>query len=415
MEHLISAKILIVGAGPAGLAAAAAAAANGESVVMVDESASLGGQLWNGEERHRTEPQALNAFRSVERSNIRIVRGVTIFHAPEPHTVLGEGSDGTYRFTFEKLIIAMGARERFLPFPGWTLPNVVGAGGLQAIVKSGLSVRGKRIIVAGSGPLLLAVAAFLKTSGAEIPAVVEQADAGAIYRFARGLFRHPSKILQFMTLRNTLAGTPYWKSAWVVEAIGDGCLSSVVIRHPEGLRTLQCDYLACGFHLVPNLEMPLLAGCAVDAGGIRVDELQAASIPDVYAVGESAGIGGSDLAIVQGTIAGYAASGNPQRARKLFRKRASCRRFAGSLNRAFSLREELKSLPAPDTFLCRCEDVRYGDVRNHASWRDAKLQTRCGMGTCQGRICGSAAEFLFGWDVRAVRPPVLPVKVESLL
>ena len=100
---------------------------------------------------------------------------------------------------------------------------------------------------------------------------------------------------------------------------------------------------------------------------------------------------------------------------RLFRERAKQRRFADLLNDTFALREELKTLAAPETIVCRCEDVVFDRLRAHDSWRAAKLQTRCGMGPCQGRICGAAVEFLFGWKSESVRPPVLPVRVESLL
>lgn len=135
----------------------------------------------------------------------------------------------------------------------------------------------------------------------------------------------------------------------------------------------------------------------------------------VYAAGESTGIGGLELSLVEGEIAGLAAAGKREDARPLFGERAKQRRFADLLNRTFSLRDELKTLVAPETIVCRCEDVVFDRLRAHDSWRVAKLQTRCGMGPCQGRICGSAVEFLFDWKVESVRPPVLPVRVESLL
>jgi hypothetical protein len=84
------------------------------------------------------------------------------------------------------------------------------------------------------------------------------------------------------------------------------------------------------------------------------------------------------------------------------------------LNQAFALRGELKNLADDNTFVCRCEDVTYSRIREFPTWREAKLQTRCGMGACQGRVCGPATEFLFGWDTGAVRPPIFPVKLENL-
>jgi hypothetical protein len=121
-----------------------------------------------------------------------------------------------------------------------------------------------------------------------------------------------------------------------------------------------------------------------------------------------------ELSLVEGEIAGLAASGKHESARALFPFRAKQRKFANLLNRTFALRDELTKLPLPETIVCRCEDVTFERLREHHSWRAAKLQTRCGMGPCQGRVCGGAVEFLFGWRAESVRPPILPVKIDSL-
>jgi NADPH-dependent 2,4-dienoyl-CoA reductase/sulfur reductase-like enzyme len=283
---------------------------------------------------------------------------------------------------------------------------------LQALVKSGLPIEGKKVVLAGSGPLLLAVAGYLRSHGAEILLIAEQAPLLRLARFGLGLINQPGK---FSQARQLLGGVRYLKNCWVVEAHGAEQLESVVLQRQGKRWSLSCDYLACGFHLVPNLELAELLSCQVENGAVRVDEFQQTSVSHVYAAGESTGIGGLELSLVEGEIAGLAAAGQSEDARPLFNERAKQRQFAELLNRTFALRDELKSLAAPDTIVCRCEDVVFGRVRAHDSWRVAKLQTRCGMGPCQGRICGSAVEFLFDWKVESVRPPVLPVRVESLL
>ena len=148
---------------------------------------------------------------------------------------------------------------------------------------------------------------------------------------------------------------------------------------------------------------------------MRVDEFQQTTVTNVYSAGETTGIGGLELSLVEGEIAGLAAAGKHQAARELFPFRAKQRKFADLLNRTFALRAELKQLTTPETIVCRCEDVTLERLRAHDSWRAAKLQTRCGMGPCQGRICGGAVEFLFGWRAESVRPPILPVKIDSLI
>jgi NADPH-dependent 2,4-dienoyl-CoA reductase/sulfur reductase-like enzyme len=157
-----------------------------------------------------------------------------------------------------------------------------------------------------------------------------------------------------------------------------------------------------------------LLGCKILNGAVVVDEFQQTSVPHVYAAGEATGIGGLELSLVEGEIAGLAAAGKRNEAEKLFRVRAKGQGFARILNETFALRKELRDLVKSETIVCRCEDVSFGRLQAHDSWRAAKLQTRCGMGPCQGRVCGSAVEFLFNWKVESVRPPVFPVRIESL-
>jgi NADPH-dependent 2,4-dienoyl-CoA reductase/sulfur reductase-like enzyme len=396
--------VAVIGAGPAGLAAAARAVESGARVAMVDDNPRPGGQIWR-------------ASRSPEpwlRSNVEVFSGARVFAAPAPGVLALERSDSNLELRYRSLILATGARERFLPFPGWTLPNVMGAGGLQALAKSGLPVDSKRIVVAGSGPLLLAVARYLRDHGADVRLIAEQADSSAIFRFGLGLIAKPAKLIQAIGLRAGLLGVRYLTACWPVAAHGAEKLESVTLQRNGKTWTERCDYLACGFGLIPNVELPTLFGCRMSETGVAVDEYQQTSVANIYCAGEVTGIGGLDLALVEGEIAGYAAAGKPHDSRKLFAARNSKRQFAGALERAFAARAELRNLPQDDTFVCRCEDVTYARVRQCSNWREAKLHTRCGMGPCQGRVCGGAVEFLLGWKPDSVRPPVLPARVGSL-
>ena len=220
---------------------------------------------------------------------------------------------------------------------------------------------------------------------------------------------------QALELKRQLAGVKYLKGCWPVAAQGEERIISVSLFRDGRTWQIHCDYLACGFHLVPNLELAELLGCRIKNGAVSVDEFQQTSVQHVYAAGEATGIGGLDLSLVEGEIAGLAAAGKQGEAEKLFRVRAKGKGFARILNETFSLREELRSLVNNETVVCRCEDVTFGRLKAHDSWRAAKLQTRCGMGPCQGRVCGSAVEFLFNWNVESVRPPVFPVRVESMV
>jgi D-hydroxyproline dehydrogenase subunit alpha len=403
---------LIVGAGPAGLAAAYRAAQAGMRVVLIDDNPAAGGQIWRGELAKPKSREAQAWFEKIRSVDIQLINGARVFQQPRAGTLLAETSDGVIELRSENLVLATGARERFLPFPGWTLPNVIGAGGLQALVKTGLPIEGKRVVVAGSGPLLLAVAAYLRTRGANVLLIAEQASSARLVKFGLGLL---GKMSQVFELKRQLQGVRSFNSCWVVAAHGTDKLESVTLFQRGKRWRLACDYLACGFHLVPNVELAELLGCVVENGSVKVDQYQQTSIANVYSAGEATGIGGLELSLVEGEIAGLAIAGKHEQARSLFPIRDKQRKFAKLLNDTFALRDELKQLPAPETIVCRCEDVTFERLREHSSWRAAKLQTRCGMGPCQGRICGGAVDFLFGWRVESVRPPVLPVRVESLI
>lgn len=407
--------VLVVGGGPAGIAAACCAAEASLRVAIADDNPALGGQIWRGEHLSPSTEEAAQWYRRVHDLSVQHFAGMRIFAQADARTLVAETDSGVCELGFEKLILATGARERFLPFPGWTLPNVMGAGGLQALARSGLDVRGCKVAVAGTGPLLLAVAAHLRQYGADVCLIAEQASPRRLLRFALGLAAQPARLKEAFSLRRQLAGTPYLASCWPVSAQGNEKLESVTLRRGAKTWSLPCDYLACGFHLVPNTELAALLGCALEDGKVCVNDFQETTVPAVYCAGEPTGIGGLELSLVEGRIAGYSAAGRLDAARPLFAERSRFRRFASRLQRAFALRPELKELPHPQTLVCRCEDVALSRLREHPSWRAAKLLTRCGMGPCQGRVCGPALEFVLGWQPESVRPPVFPVRVESLM
>ena len=322
---------------------------------------------------------------------------------------------GVRRLRPQRTILATGATELFLPFPGWTLPSVTGAGGLQAMTKSGLAVRGKRVVVAGTGPLLLAVAAGLRQHGARVLGVAEQASASSLARFGALAARQPSSRAQALGLASALAGVPYWPSSYPLRAEGDGQLERVTLRRGGREVTLACDFLAAGFGLVPELTLARLLGCQLEGGAVRVDAWQQTSVAGVYAAGEPTGIGGVGKALFEGQVAGRAATGQIERLKEAPAEAKRHAAFVAGLQRHFALRPELRTLAQPDTVVCRCEDVRHAELQPHATWTAAKLQTRCGMGTCQGRVCGPAAAALYGWAAAGPRSPLLPVPISQLI
>ena len=414
--------VLVIGAGPAGLAAAHAAGGSGMKVGIVDDNPLAGGQIWRGGPDQQSDARAQSLWTALrDAPNVTFLPQTRVLYSPEPGQLRVQSAAASDTLRFGHLILATGARERLLPFPGWTLPGVTGAGGLQALAKGGYPLQGKRVVVAGSGPLLLAVAATLKLKGAHIVAIIEQAATPAMARFALGLLATPSKITQALRLAAQLRDVPYLRDSYVRSAHGDGTLQSVMAQrgNGRGLETLQCDYLACGYGLIPNVELAQALGCATASIGaqtvVEADHWQQTSVPGIYCAGEGTGVGGVDLALVEGRIAGLSATGQIMPAQADFGQRARWRKFAASLARTFALRPELATLAGDDTIVCRCEDVSHGELRTHTTWRCAKLQTRCGMGPCQGRICGGATEVLYGWRPDAVRMPISPARIDTII
>ena len=385
------APVLIVGAGPAGMAAAEAASRSGAQVTVIDNNAAPGGQIWRAE-------------------GLVLPRSVQLL----PATALIAAQDGERALlttagvvSYDRLILCTGARELFLPFPGWTLPGVTGAGGLQALAKSGLAqVHSRRVVVAGSGPLLLAVGAWLSRHGARVVRIAEQAPWRKLAAFAAAMPQEKWGDAFALGLR---AGRHLRAGTWPVR-YAEG---SVELNTGE---RLACDYLACGFGLIPSTEAAALLGCRLEAGAVAVNEWQETSQPGIFAAGEATGIGGVDQASIEGEIAGLAAAGAHGQAAALFTPRREAHRFRRVLADTFALRPELTQLANAGTIVCRCEGVALVSLREQSNWRAAKLQTRCGMGVCQGRVCGPATAALFGWPDAAapVRPPLFPVPAALL-
>lgn len=400
--------VVVVGGGPAGLAAAAAAAEGGKQVLLIDQGRALGGQIW----RHRRTAElplaAEQLLARVRAARVTVASEARVIDAPSAHELVVDFRGRVDLQRAEQLILATGAIERFVPFPGWTLPGVTGVGGLQALIKSGLSLTGTRVVVAGSGPLLWPVAATAIAAGARLGLVAEQASRRQLLGFAGAVLNDPAKLLLAARYRWATIGTPFRSGSWVVRADGDERVREVVVAVGGRERRLPCDWLATACGLAPNTELGRLLGCALHGDAIRVDEMQRTSVPWVQAVGECTGVAGDAAAFVEGEIAGRAAAGDERGARdpKLVAQRNAGRRFAAALARAMAPRAELRRLADPETILCRCEDVRVGAVEPSWTARQAKLWTRVGMGSCQGAVCGEACKLLFGWDGNTPRPPL---------
>ena len=405
--------LAIVGAGPAGIAAALAASQAGARVVLIDAMFRAGGRVWaDGSGGHSSLDALATSGGIMHRSGTRVVA------ATGGQLLLEDAHDATL-LRFERLILATGAREIQLPFPGWTLPGVVAAGGLQLMVKSGLRLDGRRVVVAGTGPLLLAAAASARRAGAQVLCVAEQAPHSRVARFALRLARYPDRALQALRLRTALAGTPYrpgWRLAEARRGDGGG-LHVVLADRDQRLHRFDADLLAVGHSLTPELQLASLLGCRLrdEPAAVETDGFGASSVAGVYAVGEAAGVGGWRKAWIEGRIAGLAAAGRVGDTGALLPQAAKERRYAALLHEAFAPRRDESPAPSADTLVCRCEDVPYAALASCGSWREARLQQRCGMGHCQGRLCATALSILQGWPLpQDARMPIVPARISTL-
>jgi len=401
----VEADVIVVGAGPAGLAAVRRLLQANQRVIWVDQGARPGGQIWRS-----AVPQQ---WEIATHPHLLWLPGHAVIAAEGQQRLLLHSlinpSQASLWISAPRLLLALGARERFLPFPGWTLPGVHGAGGLQALVKNGWPIRSQRTVLAGSGPLLLAAADTVRAAGADLRLIAEQASATTLTRFAARLPQ--GKIAQAAALRWRLRGAPYRAATWVVRALGEYKLEAVELNDGSHV---SCEALGIGFGLLPNTALAELLGCRISAGAIAVDGALQTSLKDVYAAGECTGIGGVDKALIEGELAALQMLGQDDA--RLRRAHVRAQAFAGRLAASFAPRPALLQLADAKTTICRCENVTLAELKTQADWRSAKLQTRCGMGACQGRICGPITQELLGWPAQqGVREPLQPVPLGCFL
>ncbi|MGW2330921.1 FAD/NAD(P)-dependent oxidoreductase [Streptomyces sp. NPDC001700] len=424
--------IAVLGAGPAGLAAATAAAAHGARVALLDAAPRPGGQYW----RHRPADdgaahhdwpafQRLRTALDTYRARLDHLPGHAVWHIERTAAgfVTHALSDGTSREVRSRtVVVATGAYDRQLPFPGWTLPGVYTAGGVQALLKGHGVVAGRRVVVAGTGPFLLPVAAGLAEAGATVLGVFEAGRPTAFARHPLTTLRAAAKLAEGAHYLRTLRRhrVPYRTRTTVVRALGADTVTGAEVARLDGRwrivpgsrQRLECDTVAVGYGFTPQTEIPLQLGCAMDRDGdgslsARVDTRQRSTVPGVYVAGEACGVGGSELACTEGELAGlhaaYATTGtrpDPRRVARLLRRRAARRGFAAALYAAYPVRPGWREWLTEGTVVCRCEEVTAGAIRQAVTDlgatdpRAVKLCARPGMGLCQGRVCGYATAAL---------------------
>ncbi|CAB4843608.1 MAG: NAD(P)-binding protein [Actinobacteria bacterium] len=401
--------IIIIGAGPAGLAAAEAASRSGAEVALIDSASKKGGQYW----RHRNSVKGYKSDRADQLFS-KIESASSVTHISDATVWSIETQGGLYRvnylqggqessLTAEKLIIATGAYDRSLPFPGWDLPGSMTPGAAQSLLKGHDLLPGKRIIVAGTGPFLLPVATGLAESGAEIVGLYEANNPLRWLLSVHALLLNPSKFLELVYYAKLLRRSkiaPRFNQSVTRFSDGLATISGVNSRLQIGKKksqTLSADVVAVGWGFLPDLTLGGIVGCAqkVDSDGttiFEVDDQQRSSVRNIWIAGEATGIGGADLSLIEGEIAGLSATGQSIRS-TLRLNRIRKQIFANALKRSYPVKDGWQSWLEENTTVCRCEEVKMSEICESVTElgaedsRTAKLFTRAGMGLCQGRVC----------------------------
>ncbi|MFI6248865.1 FAD-dependent oxidoreductase [Streptomyces sp. NPDC051016] len=450
--------LAVVGAGPAGLAATLAAARHGVRVTLIDAAPEAGGQFYRQpaaglkalrpQAPHHHRPGWLRLRdgldRELEAGHVVHLRDRHVWFVerrPEGftvHALLGPEQERPQEVRADAVLLATGGYEKVLPFPGWTLPGVVTAGGAQAMLKGGLVLPGRTAVVAGTGLLLLPVATGLAAAGARVAALVESAGPRAFVRRSPALATRPAKLAEGaryagQLLRHRVRTLVHHT---VVEAHGDRRLEAVTVAaldaegrvRPGTRRRLDCDTLAVGHGMLPHTDLAQGLGCRVDGVAVHVDDEQRTDVPGVWAAGEATGVGGADLALAEGHIAGRSAAArlsgsqpDPRDWARAAGTRAGLRRFFAAVDEACAPPAHWAEQVTDDTVVCRCEEVPAGAVRRAVTElgagdvRTVKLLTRAGMGWCQGRMCGPAVAGLTGCpETAGSRPFARPVPLGVL-
>lgn len=456
-------EVVVVGAGPAGMSAACELADRGATVRVVDEQAAPGGQIYRAVERLHVEcPKRFESLGEDYGNGLELVRRFSqasievewetsawdIAGGDSPRIALA-GSSGAREFHPRHIVLALGAMERPTPFPGWTLPGVMGVGAAQTLLKESGLVPAGRVIIAGSGPLVLLYATQLLATGIRIDSILDTGPSGAGPKYWPALLRalpgNAGPLFKGLAWQRQLnrAGLRRLSCVDSLRAIGDDRIEAVeYVRKGKTFR-LCADLLLVHDGVIPNAHLTMAAGCehrwhdlqgcwapVIDAEGLS-------GVPGIWVAGDAAGISGAEAAACTGRITGRrvaAQLGYVERSRVDAENQSDRQRLA----RLAPLRHFLDNLYRPlgsfqvpsedDTIVCRCEEVTAGEIRRVAAMgcmgpNQGKAFTRCGMGPCMGRKCANSvsqilAEFhkLPVGDIGhyRIRPPVRPITLGQL-
>ncbi len=462
--EIVSYPLTVVGAGPAGIQAASTAAAAGVRVAVVDENPLPGGQYYRQSPpefdipdraaAHSGHPEASALYGRLDHPNIQVIQGVRVWGVFDGHTLALTDEERTFLIDTDRVVLATGAFDRPLAFPGWTLPGIFGAGAALRLIKSQWVLPGQRFLLAGLGPLQLVLADLLLKSGAEVVCVTEAANPLQSWRHLPSFWGHWDRLREAFEYRRTLSKNkvPLLFNHAIISASGEERVEVAKIARldQDGApiagteRGFDVDAVCLGYGLLPAYQLATAFGCALrfdEKLGWFVpqhDENMETSVPGIFVAGDVTDMGGVHVAAAEGQVAGLVAASqlgclNETEFRgRMAQAKAALRhlnRLAESLQSIYRFRPGLAHLMRDDTVLCRCEEVRSRAVKAVISagavdLHQVKLQSRAGMGYCQGRICSSliapliaaqTGQPLDGLLPNTTRSPLQPVTLGALV
>jgi len=458
-------ELAIIGGGPAGICAAIEAVKCNAQVTLIEENSRLGGQFYrrlaegfaivNQRQLDKYYIQGAKLIAEIEQygKKVELIEDALVWGIfPDKEiTLLRDGK--TEILKAQRLILAEGAYDRPVPFPGWTLPGVLTAGAALRMVKTEKVLPGERILLAGTGPLQLLLAAHLVRAGAKVVAVLEASHLNNSWK------RLPQLWGQWELLKDGLdylwelrkAKVPLLRGHTIVEAEGKEQVSQAIYAKvdknwqivPGTERKVEVDTIITGYGLIPSGRLSQLYGCPQKwdtylGGWIpEHDEYMETALPGIFAAGDCNGIEGAAVAAEEGRLAAIKICQElghitPEEASRrcspIFRKLRGLRRFESALNNIFAIRRGLLAQIPDEVIICRCEEVTAGEIREVIAGgitniNEIKALTRAGMGPCQGRMCASIiAEMVSIKTTRPVeeggfstpRPPVKPLPLAGI-
>jgi D-hydroxyproline dehydrogenase subunit alpha len=461
--------IAILGAGFSGLVAAGILKKYDLDVLLVEESGLPGGQYLRTHPLGRRGEESLNVLQRTGLKQIQRLEGGRVRLMTETRVLgiddnkellLEQNLEDLFTLRPEIVLLATGARERFVPFKGWTLPGVISTGALQIMLKGSGVFPAEEVVIGGSGLFLYTVAADVIRYGGRVRVVFDENSAMQKMGFATGLMWQREKLKEGLgqVFKVLFSRTKMRHRHRVIEACGDKQIEAVRVAKidPEGNLVpgseseYPCACLAIGNGFAANIELGLLAGCKpaydVDLGGwvITTGENLETNVAGIFAAGETTGIGGAEKSIVEGKLAAYSILHKLEKIDEdqyrehilpLQKERKRYQQFACRFNALSDVSEPaMESIP-DDTILCRCEDITVGEVkkavdRGCKTLVAVKRALRTGMGICQGRTCGPVLSRLIGnytgtpveeqtplsvrWPVKAVPLEVLAKPISRL-